>query len=381
MTKLPINTYLGFTSQFKPMQAAKKEATLDKFVRLQGEVMTQKELVYSLLSQGYTPMVKYNHSYYSNRTGEMTKPKDQYRLDLDGSHYVITKTEYDFANYILDNNFLDESVMVAYVANEQQTEESAQLAEEQRIQKEREEQARIKQEAETKRKAELQAKQSAWIEEGKQYMTNEVKEVIITLVNDNWNTISKMTTESKEDITNTFIKKFTMWLGNRKGIEANLYRYANNESTYTIESNPNMYFEQQFLMLAFGLNKGDHGNTINAKIKAFYNGTVQTTPATKEDEPETVYQLNPKTNEYTPLQGRKMDINGFTCYLVTEEGKYKVIEAQTGLLIGQPGTNKTEIVKKVRDQLNNNSERVNKAINNAINKYGLSPLYDNKKAV
>lgn len=365
------------------MQAAKKEATLDKYVRVNGEVMTQKQMVYSLLTKGYVPTIEYNYSYYSRKLDAMTKPKDQYRLTntTDNTHYTITKTEYDFANHILTNNFLNESVLVAYVTSEQQTEEAEQLAEEQRIKQEREENARMKQEAESKRNAELQAKQSNWIEQGKQYMTDEVKTVITSLVNDNWNTLSQMTTDTKEAIITSFISKFTMWIGNRKGIEANMYSYADTDRDYTIESHPSLFFEQQFSTLVFGLNKGDHGNTIIAKVKAFYNNTTHPVSTPKETTLEEVYILDTTTKEYTVAKGEKHTIQGITCYLVEMNNKYNMVEARTGMLLLQPCTNKTDAIKLTRERIKANKDKIHNVIDQAINRFGLSPLYANKQAM
>jgi len=102
------DTYLGFTDNLKPMQKVRAEKTLDNLIRCNGNVITNKEFILIKLQEGLIPGIEENYSYYSSKLGYNTKPKTDYRLkDQDGSFYHITKTEYNYALYLLDNNLID----------------------------------------------------------------------------------------------------------------------------------------------------------------------------------------------------------------------------------------------------------------------------------
>jgi len=113
------DTYLGFTDNLKPMQKAKAEKTLDKLIRCNGNVITNKEFILIKLQEGLTPSIEEDYSYYSRKLQGDTKPKTDYRLkDQDGSFYHITKTEYNYALYLLENNFLDKQRIKEFIVAE-----------------------------------------------------------------------------------------------------------------------------------------------------------------------------------------------------------------------------------------------------------------------
>src|SRR5690606_9109071 len=110
------STYFGFTNNLKPMQAARKEKTLNRLIRFNDNMMTEKEFIYTLLQEGLTPTIEENYSYYSRKLDDYTKPKTDYRLtDQEGAFYSITKTSYDFAQHILNNNFQDTETASNYI--------------------------------------------------------------------------------------------------------------------------------------------------------------------------------------------------------------------------------------------------------------------------
>lgn len=143
------NTYLGYTDNMSPMQKARAENTLDKLIRSDGKVMTQKEWIIHELKKGSKPHIEHNYSYYSHKTGQKTKPKDDYRLiTSNDTFYQITKTEYEFAQYILENDLTDEAKINEYITVERnRNEENNRLKAEQ--EKVREEKRRAELEFET----------------------------------------------------------------------------------------------------------------------------------------------------------------------------------------------------------------------------------------
>lgn len=142
------NTYFGFTENMSPMQAARVKKSLDKLIRYNGEVMTKKEYIYKKLKEGVKPSYQENYSYYSSKTKTMTKPKTLYKLQWTEINHLgnenivfneISKTEYEFACYLIENGFLDVSTAQRYIASEQEQKELQEK-------KEREERERVQQE-------------------------------------------------------------------------------------------------------------------------------------------------------------------------------------------------------------------------------------------
>ncbi|MFW6016260.1 MAG: hypothetical protein ACOCRK_07450, partial [bacterium] len=143
-------TYFGFTDNKKPMQKAKIEQSLDKLIRVDGVVVTRKEFIRNILKKGYIPYIEENYCYYSKKLDDYTKPKNDYRLtdQKENSFYQITKTEHDYANYLLENNYIDDVTANNYITAEQKRlkeEQEAkllakQLEEEQKQREEQEEQ-------------------------------------------------------------------------------------------------------------------------------------------------------------------------------------------------------------------------------------------------
>jgi len=113
------DTYLGFTDNLKPMQKVRAEKTLDNLIRHNGNIITNKEFILIKLQEGLIPGIEEDCSYYSRKLQGETKPKTDYRLkDQDGSFYHITKTEYNYALYLLGNNFLNEQKVKEFIVAE-----------------------------------------------------------------------------------------------------------------------------------------------------------------------------------------------------------------------------------------------------------------------
>lgn len=135
------DTYFGFTDNMKPMQKAKVEKLLDQVKRFDGVILSNKEFIYRELKSGLMPEVKENCQYYK-RNGELSKPKTEYRLKSieDSCYWEIQKTLFDFANYILENDFLDEKKVKNLILTEQnklQQEKQKKLEQEQEEQEKR----------------------------------------------------------------------------------------------------------------------------------------------------------------------------------------------------------------------------------------------------
>jgi len=131
------STYLGFTDTFTPLQKSKTQITLDTQIKHNNVIMPKKQFIYLKLNEGYTPHIEEDVSYYSRKIQDYTKPKSEYRLsNSEGSYYSITKTEYNFAVYIIQNDFLDVVKVKQYISAEQI--KLAQLAQEEFDRKQKE---------------------------------------------------------------------------------------------------------------------------------------------------------------------------------------------------------------------------------------------------
>lgn len=136
------NTYLGFTNDLKPLQKSRTENVLNKLIRYKNkdEISSQKEFILNRLIEGYTPHIEKNYSYYSDRIGGYIKPKTEYRLvSPEESYLVINKTLYNFANYILDNDFSNDTIRNNHIKDEIKQKEEEIRQQELQAQKERQE--------------------------------------------------------------------------------------------------------------------------------------------------------------------------------------------------------------------------------------------------
>lgn len=135
------DSFLGFTDTKTALQKAKIEKTLSKLYRYQNQVMKGKEFILYRLIEGWTPSVIEDYSYFSSKTGQKTKPKNDYRMIKEGlSQYrEISKTEYDFANFIIENGYLDEQKRIDFIKAEQ---DKKQAEEQKQAEVEQEEQNR-----------------------------------------------------------------------------------------------------------------------------------------------------------------------------------------------------------------------------------------------
>lgn len=377
MTNLNLKeTFFGFTNGLKPMQAAKIEKSFNKLYRYDGKVMQEKEWLYLKLLQGYTPAIEENYSYYSRKTDSMTKPKTLYKIETEGYFNEINKTLYNYALHIINNNFLDPVIAADFITKEKQQKEEAERIQAELEAKEKEEK-RIRQEQKEKEETEeRKQKQAKWLQLGKELLTDEYKQIIINLVETNWNDISVMyTAEVKETFLNKLTDKFTLMLGNQAYCETWLKYYQ--EEDYSLESNPVRYLEKSFLQSVFKIDSADQGRTISAKVKAFYNGNEYkgSTPVKEYD----FYILNGQ-QVFEKRTGVKKVIEGITCYLHFENERYIITEAKSGLKITS-GTNKQETLENAKNVIVRVGERIHVLINKGIERSGISPLYRESAAV
>jgi len=103
--KAELENLYGFDSGLTPMQRGKLLKVLLKEYRYDGIVMTRKDFLYKNINNGCTvKQVDNVISYYGSRWDKKeSKPKTEYRLMVENNFsYTITKTEFEFANYLIN---------------------------------------------------------------------------------------------------------------------------------------------------------------------------------------------------------------------------------------------------------------------------------------
>lgn len=265
------NTYFGFTDKMKPMQKAKVEKVLDELIRYDNDkIMRHKEWTLEFLNRGFIPAIEENYSYYSPRIDGYTKPKTLYKLEKESSFYEVPKTIHDFAVFVLENGFTDNEKATNY-ATEETERLNKQKEEEERIrlQKEAEEKAkREQQEEESKQRAAL--KQAQWKAVSDKHMTDEILNIAENAIEKSFSELGyEVEQSSKDEFKKHYMERFIIEFGNIDYIIHNA-KYVFNEGM-----NGNMHndIHREICRHVFNIAEGDHPNTINAKIKAFYNGT------------------------------------------------------------------------------------------------------------
>lgn len=155
-----LDSYLGFTENKRIME------TLSKLIKYQGElncVLSRKDFIFNLLCDGYTPELSEddnNKVIYS-----IIKSFDTYT-----SRWKVTKTEYDFAVYLLDNNLNTIQAAKEYIVNEQ----AKKLKEDEKLKNEAQKIQKIKEKEEQEQK-----EFNCWLEnKTKSYNNNEKVKIV-----------------------------------------------------------------------------------------------------------------------------------------------------------------------------------------------------------
>ena len=351
------NTYFGFTDSMQPLQKTRTEKTLDKLIRYDGIVMTEKEFILVRLQNDCKPFIEQDYSYYSAKLQDYTKPKDEYRIveQSSYSYWTITKTEYDYCNYIIENNFTDSVKADQFIINEQN-----------RIQAEQEEQAnteRLQREAEQKEKEE-QEQFKAWLEEQtaqyndmakielqKQIFLHEVGQYslhateVLVLIDNLDNPRCKAELRSRLWYGNTASKKTFEHI---TGIKL----ASTDKETFAI-----------------------FDNISQADYKGMKEFKPRQTQEQKEEQHEMFYYFDCIQHNYVECDGVPFSKYGLDMFIRKYNNKILVSEAKSGMLMCsvKTRTEAIEQLKKIVEQYT--IEGVNKLLQESISKYGISPKY------
>lgn len=93
----------GFVDKKSPMQKQKIVNILMKTYRYDDKIISRKDHCIKLLKEGYYSKIKTYSNEYNKRAKNDTTTINGLYAPEGGSFYEVTKTEYDFFNYLKDN--------------------------------------------------------------------------------------------------------------------------------------------------------------------------------------------------------------------------------------------------------------------------------------
>lgn len=122
------NSLLGFEKTLTPMQAGRAEKTLHKLYNYEDfGILSEKEYIYRRITESGAKPNKEEGYQYIKRNRELSKPKTLYMIAYSKSYHAgeshsvfneISKTGYDFASYVINNNLQNLDGLEAYLKNE-----------------------------------------------------------------------------------------------------------------------------------------------------------------------------------------------------------------------------------------------------------------------
>ena len=343
------DTYLGFTDNLKPMQKVRAEKTLDNLIRHNGNVITNKEFILIKLQEGLKPRIEEDYSYYSRKLQGDTKPKTDYRLkDQDGSFYHITKTEYDYANYLLENNFLDEQKVKEFVVAENNR--LLQIAQDELNHKQ--------QEKERKETLEREKQEfDNWLNEQAENYNN----------NDKFDITKSIFLDVQGQYNELMLCKFLVLIEN---IDNPMCKDMLKSWLHTHNTTSKKVFYHMTGIKLPSTDKGampllDNLSTTNFQgIVPYIKKQLNVTKVNKEVITDTFYKLIRKPEpHYEEVIGTPISKYGLDMFITQDaNGVYNISEAKSGLLITNAST-KTELMKKLKDTIEQYGvEKVNQMI-------------------
>ena len=99
--------YLGWVDDMTPLRFGQVSALMDTSIRADGKITTRREFIINCIKDGWVPQKKDGVTSWYKRGGEYkeSNPRTEYELHKEGFVYVykISKTEYDFAVYLVEH--------------------------------------------------------------------------------------------------------------------------------------------------------------------------------------------------------------------------------------------------------------------------------------
>ncbi|MBG9776170.1 hypothetical protein [Brevibacillus laterosporus] len=379
-------TYFGFTVKMKPMQKRKTENVLDALVRDNGKVIPEKVWIYQKLVEGYTPEIEKDFSYWSSKTKEMTKPKDEYRLVKNGFYNTINKTLYLYAKYIIENGLTDSEKATKYINDEQMKIEQFKAEQERIFVEEKARQEQKRQLEEQERQAKKEEKEKA-LHDTIHALTsdelNKIKNITDYILKEYVNLLNSVTIEEVENWVKNSIANSKLY---PESAIANIKYYKELIADQCPNSTNANYIKRSKMLqdvreLFFGITLDMSPQTTRKILSGKLTGEEATNRIQKAEQARQ-HQLDKLVTFYrfiagqgfTQAQGERIIIEGITVYGMEYKGNFILIEESSGAQLTK-GKNKTEAKKNAKKViLHHGIEKVKNIIAQQVNKNGLSPL-------
>ena len=341
-------TLLGYTQNLSPMKKAKVEKTLLKLIRYENIVMNISEFVTRKIIEGSAPAYEENYSYYSSKLDGYTKPKTLYKLDNNNNTYTeITKTEYDFSLWLIDNNIVTHE---AYTDGKK-LESRRLLNIDKQLQEEEEEKIRLQKELEQK-----ENDFEIWFKGEYLNYSNEKNMELCERVYfeyfGEYNINTRLLTLI-DNINNDMCKnKLISWLHNGNKASIKVFECITGLKL------PKTYKERiEFLQVTF---------------KKDYKESVEFKPRKKATEKELIKFKIRVGNNIEVAKGEKLDNKyGLNLYIQYNNNGYAITEGFTGMLLVAFKPTKKELMEAYSEALNDSKiERLRGIIKTQIEKLG-----------
>lgn len=364
--------YLGFTDGIKEPRKTRVEIILDEQKRYFEDgkaigVFSRKELVLNLLLEGNQAGKEENYQTYK-RDGELTKPKTVYRMYCDeNSFYYITKTEYDFYNYLAENNLDTAEQINARIEADNEAE---------RIKQEEIKNAKLK-EKEEKIKAQLEKERvQAFINSEMEKVSQEDIDFVNQIYIDMYGEALDRTAKRIIVLVNNF---------DYEKIRKEALEVLHNGNSATCKA-----FEYLTGLKLPRTNK-ERGAFIMQLSTEDFQGRKGFKPRKKAEEKElkTYYiaELNTEMDEWKwkEVQAQTYTYKGIELFIMKRGDRWTISEARTGFLMAS-GSKSLKIAKNnVKEIFNREgTEKIKKIIEKNVEaiteKIGINPLFKEENA-
>lgn len=351
------NSYLGFEYDKPSIQKYRIKNILDKIFRynnlsddLKSLRMTRKDFVLYLTLNDYIPIykkdlckcIKNEYKYINIYT--MCSNKDN-------SYWRITKTEYDFANYLLNKGLTSKEKIISFIDLEKK-QILEELIKKEEIQK-------IKQ----AEKEKIESFDKWILEQLKNYSDKKkinLQKVIFLDLNGRCNLSMRKLLVLIDNIDNPIAKlKLIDMLHNSNIASRKTFEYITGLNLPKTKKEMLLFFER--------ITSDDFKETREYKPRKML-----------VDKNKKVFYINIDGNFYEAL-GEPFNICGLDLFITNySKNEYEINEVKTGVKISQ-GFTKDEAICNFNNCIKNMGiKELNNRINELIDKYGMSPYYTEK---
>ena len=357
----------NYCATLTPLKAGKVRIMLENRIKHNdGKVYPKSEYYRILAAEGYTPEIKEN-AVYIGRNGEPKKPKTEYRIVFPvekNLYYDVPKMEFDYFCYLLNEG-----------AN---TPEGAQrlynLEENARLEAERIEKEKAKQEAAEKQK---RIEFDKWIISEAERLKSEGDPRIVTLEAIFLNTVGSFGGGSIRLLV--LIDNFDNPLA-----KAGVISWLHNDNKASIKA-----FEV-FTGIKLPKTYKERIEALKALTgKDFIKGGITFKPRQKHSEgkenanTDTYYinESNATQVKFTSVIAEGFTYNSIELFIRKNHDYWEVSEAKSGLKVAT-SKNRVEAKQNAKQTVDKiGVEKFNLLVRGAIEKYGISPRYEQKEAI